>query len=168
MLVVERALRVQYKIEAGVTTLAYGAATISLLADIIGREVFQHGIWGAPRFAVYAAIIAGFLGMALAAADNSLIRPRLLDFVIPPEMEEGINRLADLVSAILYGGLFYLAVLFVWETYDNGDVAPVLDWPLWPIQLILPYTFLSVSLRYFAHAVLPLLKLNPLATGEEI
>jgi len=159
-MIVRQFLQAQFRLEAGVTVLAYGAAALSLLSDIIGREVFEQGIWGAQRFAVYAAIVAGFLGMVLAAAENSLIRPQMLDFVIPVEMEDGFNRVSDLVSALLYGGLAYLSVNFVWETFINGDTAPVLDWPLWPIQLILPYAFLSVSLRFSLQSFDPSLKLN--------
>lgn len=151
-------LTVQYRIEAGVTTIAYSAAAISLLADVFGREILGQGVWGASRFAVYAAIIAGFLGLSLAAADDAHIRPRLFDFLISNRYEPLINRSADLLSAILYAALGSLAVSFVWVTFENGDRAAVLDWPIWPIQCVLPYAFLSVAFRYLMQAIDPVLK----------
>ena len=54
-------LTILYRIEATVTAAASLAATLSLLADVVGREFLQQGVWGAPRFAVDAAIIAVFL-----------------------------------------------------------------------------------------------------------
>lgn len=151
-------LAVQYRIEAGVTTLAYGAAAVSLLADVLGREVLGQGVWGAPRFSVYATIVAGFLGLSLAAADDVHIRPRLLDFLISDQFEPLIDRGADLLSAFLYAALGALAVSFVWITFENGDRAPVLDWYIWPIQCILPYAFFSVAFRYLMQAIDPALK----------
>ncbi len=154
----------QYRIEAGVTTFAYCAATISLLADVLARELWDAGIWGAPRFAVYAAIIAGFLGMSLAAADGAHIRPQFLDFVVPKRLDRLANKFADFLSSLIYTSLGVLSVQFVVVSYENGDIAPVLDWLLWPIQLVLPYTFFSVALRYLLQAIWPRLKV---ATGMQ-
>ena len=151
----KHALQVLYRLEAGVTVVAYIATTLSLLADVLGREILGQGVWGAPRFAVYAAIIAGFLGMSLAAADGRHVRPQFLDFLIPPPFDPYMNRLADILSAFLYGSLGVLAWGFVSVSLENGDTAPVLDWTLWPIQLVLPYTFFSVSFRYLMNAAWP-------------
>ncbi|GLQ07135.1 hypothetical protein GCM10007924_23560 [Sneathiella chinensis] len=150
------------------TVIAYAVTALSLLADILGRELFSQGIDGAPRFAVYAAIIAGFLGMSLAAEDDSHIRPQVFDYLVPPLFEKMFSRLADAVSALIYGGLGYLAVGFVRVTYENGDIAPVLDWPIWPVQLVLPYTFFSISLRYLVITVAPSLKRPDTSLGREI
>jgi TRAP-type C4-dicarboxylate transport system permease small subunit len=154
----KRILQIQYRVEAGVMTLAYAATALSLLGDVVGRELFSEGIWGAPRFAVYAAIVAGFLGMSLAAADGAHIRPQLLDFVVPSMFDQLANRIADLVSCGIYFVLGYLSVSFVWVSYENADITPVLDWQLWPIQLILPYTFFSVSFRYLVYVIQPNIK----------
>ncbi len=148
-------LTVLYRIEATVTAAAYLAATVSLLADVAGREFLQQGVWGAPRFAVYAAIIAGFLGMSLAASDDSQIRPQVFDALFPKRFDPFLNRLADFVSALMYGGLTILAAQFVSASYQNLEIAPVLEWPLWPIQLVLPYAFASVMVRYGCYSIFP-------------
>ncbi|WP_025899109.1 TRAP transporter small permease [Sneathiella glossodoripedis] len=144
-----------HRMEATLTMVAYGATAISLLGDVVGRELFDTGIWGAQRFAVYAAIVAGFLGMSLAAAEGENIRPQILDSIIPRSMNAFVDRLADFVSSGIYLILFYLAVGFVQASYENEEIAAVLDWPLWPIQMILPYAFLAVGIRYFAFAISP-------------
>ncbi len=146
------------KIEAAVTMLAYSATTLSLLGDVIGRELFETGIWGAQRFAVYAAIVAGFLGMSLAAAEGEHIRPQIFDAVFPEKLNKTVNRIADFLSFVVYILLAFLAVKFVLSSYENSEIAAVLDWPLWPIQLILPYAFFAVSCRYFLFAFSPSLK----------
>lgn len=148
-------LTILYRVEATVTAIAYLAATVSLLADVVGREFLQQGVWGAPRFSVYAAIIAGFLGMSLAASDDSQIRPQIFDALIAAKFDPFFNRLADFISALMYGGLTILAGQFVASSYQNLDVAPVLEWPLWPIQLVLPYAFASVMVRYGCYFIFP-------------
>ena len=144
-----------YRVEAMITVIAYAATAISLLADVIAREIFSSGIWGAPRFAVYTAIFAGFLGMSLAAADGRHIRPQFLDFLIPPSVNRIVEKAGYFLSSGIYLTLSYLACQFVWVSFENGDTAPVLDWKLWPIQLILPYTFFSVAFRYSVMAAAP-------------
>jgi len=155
-----------FRVEALITAVAYAAVAISLLADVVGRELFDSGIWGAPRFAVYAAIVAGFLGMSLASASGAHIRPIVLDFVVPRRYDQAMNRLADCVSALLYFGLAYLSGKFVLETYHNQETAPVLDWPIWPIQLVLPYAFLSSAFRFLVMAAFPYLRSESQKSGE--
>jgi len=45
--------------------------------------------------------------------------------------------------------------LFVRESMRFEDKAAVLYWVLWPIQIIIPYAFLSTALRHgvFGHGV---------------
>lgn len=154
-----RFLVFQNKFEGVITTLAYSATALSLLVDVFSREVLGQGVWGAPRFAVYTAIVAGFLGMSLAAAENNQIRPQILDAIIPVRFDVYVNRLADLISAIVYLFLTYLAIGFVISSYENNDIAAVLDWQLWPIQLVLPYSFCAVGFRYILYTVSPSLKM---------
>lgn len=139
-------------------TLSYAAVTLSLLSDIVGRELFGQGIWGAERFAVYAAIIAAFLGLSLASADDLLIRPRFLDAIVPQRFNVAVNRASDAVSALIYMSLGGLAIGYVMGSYARGDITPVLDWPLWPLQLVLPYSFLSAGGRHLLYSVQPDLK----------
>ena len=153
-----RYLKIQYKCEALITTIAYSATAISLLVDVLSREFLGEGIWGASRFAVYAAIVAGFIGMSLATVDKNQIRPHIFDAIIPIKFELLICRLSDLTAAIMYVALTFLAANFVKSSHDNNDIAAVLDWQLWPIQLVLPLSFCTVSIRYILYVYSPSLK----------
>jgi TRAP-type C4-dicarboxylate transport system permease small subunit len=104
------------------------------------------------------AILAGFLGMSLAAAEDENIRPQIFDAVFPIKLNAAVNRFADFLSCLVYAFLTFLAVKFVASSYANSEIAAVLDWPLWPIQLILPYAFFTVSVRYVIFAFSPSLK----------
>ena len=51
--------------KGAVAALAYATVALLLMGDVLGREFFGEGIFGAPKMAVYAAIVAGFLGLGI-------------------------------------------------------------------------------------------------------
>jgi len=148
-----------YKTEAMVATFAYGVLAVTVLADVAFREIFSIPVLGTQRFAVYMSIIAGFLGIALAAGAGSHMRPRVADKLLPSAWNTSINRVSSLVTSIIFLVAGYYAVLFWHIGYEMGDTAPILDWPLWPVQIIIPYAFFSTALRYLLFALVP--NLNP-------
>lgn len=66
-----------------------------------------------------------------------------------------MDRIADVVSALLCLGLGYFACLFVLDTHKFGETMMSLPFPLWPVQLALPYAFFSAALRYIIFAACP-------------
>jgi TRAP-type C4-dicarboxylate transport system permease small subunit len=156
-----KALALLLRVEAVLAATAYLVVTGLLLGEIIAREVFVSSIWGSQKMAVFAAIFAGFLGLSLATAANAHLRPQFTDHWWPTAWQPKIERLGDLLSAVLFGALGVIATLYIGDTYANGDRAAVLYWPLWPVQLILPYAFYASSLRYLAFFTYPGLKPGP-------
>lgn len=143
--------------ESVVATAAYAVVAILLMVDVIGRELFSTSFLGMQQVAVYGAIVAGFLGLTLATSDNAHLRPEFLDFLAGPFEGQAI-RLGDLLSAVFYFGATYVAFTFVQISYEAGDKAPVLYFALWPLQLVIPYAFLSAGLKHLIFALKPSLK----------
>ena len=52
----------------------------------------------------------------------------------------------------------WLGVTFVKSAYQYGDLAQTIKTPLWMIELIVPYAFLSIALRYLFFTIWPALK----------
>ncbi|MFK7963482.1 MAG: TRAP transporter small permease [Burkholderiaceae bacterium] len=146
------------RIEGAVAALAYATVALLLMGDVLGRELLGEGIFGAPKMAVYAAIVAGFLGLALATGAGSHLRPAFLDGVCPERFDRYVWQIADLISAIVYLGLAWVAIEFVLSTRQSGDRAAVLYWTLWPIQMVMPYAFCSCALRHGLYVVAPSLR----------
>ncbi|NQU65080.1 MAG: TRAP transporter small permease [SAR324 cluster bacterium] len=154
-----------YQIEAFVAAFAYGLLAIAVFSDVVLREILSTAVLGTQRFAVYTSIIAGFLGVCLAAAGGMHMRPRVADNWLPAAWNPGINRASNLVTSFIFAVAGYFAVLF-WHTgFEMGDTAPVLDWPLWPIQIIVPYALFSTALRYLLFVIFP--ALNPESKEEK-
>ncbi|MEX0284505.1 MAG: TRAP transporter small permease [Paracoccaceae bacterium] len=158
-----RLIAILRQIEAIVATAAYAVVAGLLMADVIGRELFQTSLLGTQQLAVYGAIIAGFLGLTLATSDNAHLRPEFMDFVFRGH-EEAIGRLGDLLSGLFFLGSAYVAWTFVAVSMEAGDRAPVLYFVVWPLQLVIPYAFISSGVKHLAFALRPDVK--PVPAGK--
>lgn len=147
-----------YRIESVVAAVAYAIVAALLLGEIIAREVFYTSIEGSLQIAVFAAVVAGFLGMALATARNSHLRPQFADGLVPASWQPLVPRAGDVLSALIFFVAAVVAMLYVRETFTTGERAAVLYWYVWPIQIVIPYAFLSSAFRHAVFAVRPALK----------
>ena len=156
-----RLLRGLWCLEASVCVLAFSMAAIALMADVLGREIFGHGVFGAQRLAVWATAIAGLVGFALVTAEGGHLRPRFADALLPKAAEPAIGRIADVISASICAALGWFAIEFVHGSYALGERGVAIPILLWPIQMVLPWMFLSPALRYLCFAAWPGLKPEP-------
>ena len=155
---VRRALLWLFWAEATLAVSAFLVVAVSLMSDVIGREFFGDGIFGAQRVAVWATAIAGLGGFALVTAQGGHLRPQFADKWLPASWEPVVLRVADLISASICLALAWFAWDFVMENRrleERGMAIPIL---VWPIQLILPWMFASSALRYLVFAAFPPLR----------
>jgi TRAP-type C4-dicarboxylate transport system permease small subunit len=156
-----------------VAVAAFGFIAAILLLDVIGREFVgpllrlvgiepgATGIFAAQKLSIFALVIGSFAGIGIATATGSHIVPRFAYGWVPSRWGPAMDRLADALT-----GLFLLAVAwygykFVFSSFKVDLRAPVLDWPVWPIQLAIPMGFLSAAGRYLLYAVWPQLRPQP-------
>ncbi len=156
----ERLINLLRFVEACIAAVAYAAVAILLMSDVIGREIFGQAFLGTQQLAVYAAILAGFLGLTLATSDNSHLRPEFMDFALR-RFGDVVERIGDVISFVFFLASAYVAWTFVAISMDAGDRAPVLYFVVWPLQLVLPYAFVSAGLKHLAFAFRPDLKPRP-------
>ena len=156
-----RLLRGLWLLEATVCVLAFSITAIALMADVLGREFFGNGIFGAQRLAVWTTAIAGLVGFALVTAEAGHLRPRFLDGVVPKSAGPAFDRFGDLLSAVICIVLGWYAVQFVQSSAALGERGMAIPIKVWPIQLILPWMFLSSALRHLCFAAWPELRPAP-------
>ena len=140
--------------------LAKGTWGAEFVSSLIGFEFHTKGIFGATKMAVFAAIVAGFIGLSLATAANAHIRPAFMDFVFQGRAERGANRVGDAFACVFFCAAGVFAILFVMQSYEYKEKAAVIYWQLWPIQLVIPYAFFSTAIRHGVFAIWPGLKPN--------
>lgn len=146
------------RFESVAAAAAYTLVALLLIGDVLGRELFGTSLFGAQKMAVYAAIVAGFLGLSLATGSGSHLRPAFLDQLFPPRWVPQVLRLGDALSCTFYLALAWFAVQFVLASMQAGDRAAVLYWTLWPIQLVIPYALLSSAIQHGLFARWPALR----------
>lgn len=146
--------------ESIVATAAYAVVATLLMIDVVGREVFGTAILGLQQIAVYAAIIAGFLGLTLATSDSAHLRPEFMDFVAGRRMDRHVARFGDFLSSVFFFASAYVAWTFVAVSMEYGDKAPVLYFEIWPLQLVLPFAFASSAVKHLIFGLRPDLKVH--------
>ncbi|WP_158969781.1 TRAP transporter small permease [Chachezhania sediminis] len=151
------------RVEGAVAALAFVMAAGAVLSDVVAREIFASSLWGATKFAVFCAAVAGFLGIGLATDNGMHLRPSFADGLVPAGLEPAMARLAPWLTAGFYFAAAWVSYLYVRESYEFGQAAPVLDWPLWIIQVVMPYAFLSNGIRQTIYGIDP--RLAPETAG---
>jgi TRAP-type C4-dicarboxylate transport system permease small subunit len=165
-LLVRRGLQWLFRAEATVACAGLALVILALLADVVARELLGSGLFGAQRFAVYSNSIASLLGFAIVVHTGGHLRMSFLDKVLPEPWNSRLARFGDALSAVLCMMLAYFAFRFVRSTFVLGDTDAVFQIRIWPIQAILPYIFLSASLRYVCYVLFPGLRPQELYAGD--
>jgi TRAP-type C4-dicarboxylate transport system permease small subunit len=159
--------------ECWLAVAAFGFIAAILLLDVIGREFVgpvlrlvgidpgATGIFAAQKLSVFALVIGSFAGIGIATATGSHIVPRFAHGWVPAAWGPVMDRLADLLTALFLVGVTWFGFKFVGSSFKTDLRAPVLDWPVWPVQLFIPLGFLSAAGRYLLYAVWPALKPQP-------
>jgi len=143
------------KVEAAIVLIAYFIIAMLLLADVLLRELFGTSISGAQRVSVFFMIISGFVGLGLATDRGSHLRPRFADGLIPRSHTKLAERVGTFIMTAVFFYFSWLGITFVQATYEFGEKARTINVPLWMIQMVVPYAFFSVGLRYLFYTIWP-------------
>lgn len=141
------------ELTAAIACLVVMAAVV--FADVVGRELANQGLIWAQRVGVYAFIYAGFIGLPLATAAGEHLRPKFADGLMPSVIARHLPRLQHGVAALLTGAFAYYGVRFALQAHALEETSPVLNFPVWAVQIVFAYAFLSCALRHLAYAAFP-------------
>ena len=161
MQAVQKVLKTLWTVEATICVLAFCGTALALMADVLAREFFGNGIFGAQRFAVWSNAIAGLLGFALVTAERGHLRPQFADGLVPKWLLPHVDRVGELLSAVICLALTWYALRYVQSSAALGERGMAIPIEIWPIQLVLPWMFLSSALRHLMFARWPALRPVP-------
>lgn len=152
---IRRLLDLLTRVECAFAVTALCISAGALVADIVSREVFSHGLFGSLRIAVFATALAALSGFAICVATGSHLRISSFDGLIPAGMRPAVIRIGNLLSFAICAFFAYWALFYVRQTMAIGETDPSLGIAVWPLQSILVWMFVSGGLRYLAYAVFP-------------
>jgi len=170
---VRQAAEVWHQGECWLAVAAFGFMTAILLLDVFGREFVgpflrligiepgATGIFAAQKLSVFALVIGSFAGIGIATATGSHLVPRFAFGWVPASWGPAMDRIADVLTGLFLIAVTWYGFKFVGSSLKTELRAPVLDWPVWPVQVAIPLGFLSAAGRYFLYALWPALKPLP-------
>jgi TRAP-type C4-dicarboxylate transport system permease small subunit len=100
-------------------------------------------------------IWAGFLGAILVTHKVEHLRPEIADKFWTGRFKSFYLRFHNLLVFTFSAAMAWYSIQYVIESKGFGDVNVVLGIQMWILQLIIPYTFTSMSLRYFYFVFFP-------------
>ena len=175
---VRRLVEVWHQGECWVAVAAFGFIAGILVLDVLGREFVgpllrlvglepgATGIFASQKLSIFALVIGSFAGIGIATATGAHIVPTFASGWVPAHWQRTYDRAVDLLTGVFLVGVAWFGFKFVGSSFKTDLRAPVLDWPVWPIQLAIPLGFLSAAGRYFLYAAWPALRPKPVEFQE--
>ena len=161
-------LRLWHQLEVWIAVLAYSAIAVILVYDVISREVLVPALgalglgdirvvlYGSQKLAVYLLVFGSFAGIGIATWTGAQLIPQVGFKAVPASWNDFMNRMADIVTALLLCGLTYIAAKFVGESFASGQQGSGgLQIPIWKVQIAIPIGFASAAIRYWAFVIWP-------------
>ena len=107
---------------------------------------------------MFCTAVAGLLGFAVVAHTGGHLRIQAVDKLFPEAWHPAMARIGDVISAAicLFFGIY--AIEFVESAVKLQETDMVLEIPVWPIQIAVPYLFLVTALRYALYALFPAIR----------
>ncbi len=150
--------------EVIVTTAAFLVLVIVIFGDVVVRRVTGSGVVWAREVGVMANIVLTIIGIGLASADGTHLRPRIFDRLVPERWDQAMTRIQEALTALAFAVLAGIAAKVVGETIQLDERSIVLRWVVWPIQATLPIAFGVATVRHAIFALRP--DLRPRERGE--
>jgi TRAP-type C4-dicarboxylate transport system permease small subunit len=158
----DKILDIMTRLERFVASALILILTVFVVLDVGSREIFEAGIPWAQKGAVYLMIWAGFLGAVLVTQKVEHLRPEIADKFWTGKLKPFYLRAHNFIVFCFCASMAYYSALYVLESREFGDRNVIIDMPMWLLQLVIPYAFTSMSLRYLYFIFSPREK-NPMA-----
>lgn len=143
------------RIERFAASILIFVLTIFVVMDVGVREIFKEGIPWAQKGAVYMMIWAGFLGAVLITQKVEHLRPEIADKFWTGKLKSFYLRANNLLVFIFTAAMAYYSYKYVMESREFADRNVIIDMPMWALQAVIPYCFISMSIRYFYFILFP-------------
>lgn len=151
-------LSILTKIESVMASIFVLFLTLFVIVDVAAREVFKTGIPWTQKSAVYLMIWTGFLGAVLITQKAEHLRPEIADKIWKGKAAKFYLHAQNFLVLIFCVMMAYNSYLYVAESKEFADRNIILDIPMWWLQMIIPYAFTSMSIRYLYFTFYPPVK----------
>jgi len=141
------------RIEKYLAITALSIMVAVAFGQIIMRTLFSQGFLWADVLLRQLVLWVGFLGASLATRQDAHIDVDVFTRLLPKKGKIISGLIANIIGAVVCIFLAEAAFDFVRYEYELGETIRALNLPIWVLQLILPFAFAMISLRFFIGAV---------------
>ena len=147
--------RLFYLFEEGLLVLLVGLMIVLSFSQIILRNFFSFSILWADPLIRHLVLWASFLGATIAARKNKHIKIDIVFRFISPRHQLLLTGIGELFSALVCALLTWISIEFILDEmeYITPAFATI---PTWKLQMIFPFSFGVLTLRFFYQALLNL------------
>lgn len=149
--------RIAVLVEDGILAALLTTMIVLAFLQIALRNLGDMTIsWGDPVLRVMVLWVALF-GAIAATRDNNHIHMDIVARYLPERLRQPLHRFTDSFSAFICGLIAWHGVQLVILEHQDGTIA-FNGIPTWTLELILPFGFSVMSLRFLANAFFPPVK----------
>lgn len=145
-------VRVIYFIED--TALVVSLVTMMSVAvvQIVMRNFFDSGMFWADSFVRVLVLWVALLGAMVATRENNHIKIDALSRYLPEHINRHVSAIVGLFASITCGVVSWYNLEFVLLEYEDPSIA-FAQVPNWVCELILPFAFAVMSLRFLLGSI---------------
>lgn len=138
---------------------------VSLLLVMIGmavsqiflRNLFDAGIIWSDVLVRTLVLWVGLVGAMVASRQGNHINIDIIERYLPPRAKTVVNFMVELFTALICSAVAYFSLQFVQIEFVDGGYA-FARVPAWVCEIIIPFAFVVIALRYFTLSFLNLKK----------
>lgn len=149
-----------------VSTLATLIMMLLVVANIIGRYLFNRPLTGTLEFTESLLVLVIFCSIALTQYDGGHIRVNLVTRRLPQRLSRGLTVIAMLAGCAFFTWSAYAAWIFAAQAYSfNEQEWGEVVFPLWPIKFVVFIGIAMLALQFLLDAIAEIMM--PIAPDDE-
>lgn len=152
-----RLLKFISSVEQWVTLSAFIAIAVVMIGDLIGREFFGYSFATSKRVALFLMFYIAFIGIPLATQQQQHLKISSIENFLPKRWTKCLFYLRHLITAGFTLTIMILTARYIFTGIALDERDALIGLPLWYIQFVIFYSFLSVSFRHILYIVTPTL-----------
>ena len=168
---IQRTLRWLHHFEDLLLASVLSLMLILAITDIAMRLITGGSLIWIPPVLQVLVLWLGLLGALLASRSQEHIAIDVISRFVGPQGKRVCGISGSLFASLVCAFVAFYSIQFIQQSIEYGDIA-FAQVPAWPLQLIIPFTFSLMAIRFFLHA-LGYLRIhnyqpNPALIGEQV
>lgn len=149
---IQRSVRWLHNVEDVLLALVLSIMLLLAITDIAMRLITGGSLIWIPPVLQILVLWLGLLGALLATRSQEHIAIDVISRFVGPLGKKVCGISGSLFAAIVCSLIAFFSIDFLQQSIEYSDIA-FAQVPAWPLQLIIPFTFSLMALRFFLHTI---------------